>query len=162
MVNAPAGDATLQSPRFGTITYSESDVLVFPWGLPGFDHLRHFLMLSLENQEQLLWLQSLDDAGVSLPLGDPWAFFPDYDPKLPGFARLSLDLEKPEDFTLLCVAVVPETGPLFMNLMAPIVVNLRTRIARQIALETGGYSVATLVPNSDNRSAEEQAEAPIE
>jgi flagellar assembly factor FliW len=155
MVNAPAeGVTTVDLPRFGTVTYAETEVLVFPWGIPGFEDLRSFLLLSLESQEQLLWLQSLDDVAVSLPLCDPWQFFPDYEPKLPGFARLSLDLERPEDFVILCVTVVPESGPIFLNLMAPIVVNLRTRVARQIALEGGTYSVATPVPETAAGQAE--------
>ncbi len=159
MVNAPAeGATTVESPRFGTVTYAESEVLVFPWGIPGFDDLRSFLLLSLESQEQLLWLQSLDDVGVALPLCDPWQFFPEYEPKLPGFARLSLDLERPEDFVILCVTVVPESGPIFLNLMAPIVVNLRTRVARQIALEGSTYSVATQVPEPSASQAEASAD----
>ena len=35
-----------------------------------------------------------------------------------------------------------------MNLLAPIVVNLRTRIGRQVTLEAGGYSVRAAVPRA--------------
>lgn len=162
MVNAPAGETTtIESTRFGTVSFAESDVFVFPWGLPGFDDLRHFLVLALEQQDGFYWLQSLDDPQVSLPLTDPWQFFPDYEPKLPGFARLSLDLERPEEFVTLSVAVIPEEGPIFLNLMAPVVLNLRTRIGRQVALDTGNYSVATQVPEAAPKAAE-QAEAVAE
>jgi flagellar assembly factor FliW len=162
LANATAGETTtVESTRFGTVTFAESDVFVFPWGLPGFDELRHFLVLSLDNQDGFFWLQSLDDPQVSLPLADPWACFPDYEPKLPTFARLSLDLERPEEFVTLCVAVIPEEGPVFMNLMAPIVLNLRTRIGRQVALEGSNYSVAHPVPTNPDGPAG-QAEAVAE
>jgi flagellar assembly factor FliW len=150
MVNAPAENAvkTVDLPRFGACTYSEADIFVFPWGLPGFEQLRSFIIIQLETQDRVVWLQSLEDVSVSLPLGDPWTFFPDYDPKMPSFARLSLALNNPEDFTILAVMVGTDGGPSFMNLMAPIVVNLKSRVARQVPLETSRYTVAMEIPGT--------------
>ena len=148
MVNAPAENAlkTVELPRFGTCSYSESDIFVFPWGMPGFEELRAFIVIQLETQDSISWLQSLDDLNIALPLGDPWLFFPDYDPQMPGFAKLSLDLQNPEDFTVLAVMVGTDGGPTYMNLMAPIVINLKTRIARQVPLEGSKYTVAMKIP----------------
>jgi flagellar assembly factor FliW len=148
MVDAPAASAvkTVDLPRFGSCTYSEDDIFVFPWGLPGFDDLRSFVVLQLPAQDQIIWLQSLEDLKIALPLGDPFTFFPDYDPKIPNFARLSLDLQNAEDFTILAVMVGTDGGPTFMNLMAPIIVNIKNRIARQVPLEGSGYTVAMQIP----------------
>ena len=148
MVNAPTDSAikTVELPRFGTCTYNEADIFVFPWGMPGFDDLRSFIVLQLETQDQIVWLQSLDDVKISLPLGDPWTFFPDYDPKIPAFAKISLDLENPEDFTILAVMVGTDGGPTYMNLLAPVIMNLKNRVARQVPLETSKYTVATEIP----------------
>ena len=150
MVNAPAENAvkTVDLPRFGLCSYSDADIFVFPWGLPGFEHLRSFIIVQLESQERVVWLQSLEDVSVSLPLGDPWTFFPDYDPKMPSFARLSLALNNPEDFTILAVMVGTDGGPSFMNLMAPIILNLKDRVARQVPLETSRYTVAMQIPGT--------------
>jgi flagellar assembly factor FliW len=164
MVNAPAENAaqTVNLPRFGTCTFGESDIFVFPWGLPGFEHLRSFVVIQLETQDRILWLQSLEDLTVALPLGDPWTFFPDYDPKMPAFAQLSLALNNPEDFTILAVMVGTSGGPTFMNLMAPIVMNLKSRVARQVPLEGTSYTVAMEIPGTapaTEPEAEPQAEA---
>jgi flagellar assembly factor FliW len=163
MVNAPAQSAvkTVDLPRFGTCTYDEAEIFVFPWGLPGFENLRSFIVLQLESQDQIVWLQSLDDLTIALPLGDPWTFFPDYDPKIPGFARLSLDLQNAEDFTVMAVMVGTNGGPTFMNLMAPIVMNLKSRMARQVPLETSKYTVAMEIPVPES-VARAQAEAAAE
>ena len=140
-------EITVELPRFGACTYRESEVLSFPWGLPGFASLHRFLALSLEGQEKFIWLQSLDDPSIALPTGDPWLIFPDYEPKLPPYATGSLDLQLPEDFVTLCVVVVsPGAAEMTMNLLAPIIVNIRTKVGRQVALETGGYSVRTPIP----------------
>jgi flagellar assembly factor FliW len=138
---------TVNLPRFGACTYRDDEVITFPWGLPGFGTLRRFIALNLDGQERFVWLQSLDDPSVAIPVADPWQIFADYAPHLPPYALSSLDLGNPEDFVTLCVVVVsPGAVEMTMNLLAPVVVNLRTRTARQITLETGGYSVRTPIP----------------
>jgi flagellar assembly factor FliW len=147
MLDTADREITLELPRFGTCTYHDSEVLTFPWGLPGFGTLRRFLALSLAGQEKFVWLQSLDEPSVAIPTADPWQIFDDYAPQLPPYAMSSLELRNPDDFATLCVVVVtPGAAEMTMNLLAPIVVNLRSRVGRQITLETGGYSVRAPIP----------------
>lgn len=142
-----AETTTVDLPRFGEIAYGASDVIVFPWGLPGFPDLHQWLILSLESQPAYVWLQSLDDPKVALPAADPWMVFEGYDPKLPSYAFVALEISEAADFTLLCVVVVkPGAEEMTMNLMAPIVVNLRTRRARQVVLDGSAYSVKEPIP----------------
>jgi flagellar assembly factor FliW len=137
----------VETSRFGEVTFTENDVFEFPWGLPGFTDLRRFLALSLAEQPSFVWLQSLDDPKVALPAADPWLIFPDYEPRMPAYATEALDLHNPEDFTILCVVVVTkEAAEMTMNLMAPIVLNLKSRRARQVMLENSPYSVRTAIP----------------
>jgi flagellar assembly factor FliW len=138
---------TIELPKFGMFTFREGEVVTFPWGLPGFASHRRFVAINLEGQERFVWLQSLDDLSVALPTADPWAIFDDYAPHLPYYATSSLDIQRPEDFVALCVVVVsPGASEMTMNLLAPIIINLRTRLARQVMLETGGYSVRAPIP----------------
>jgi flagellar assembly factor FliW len=140
---------SIETTRFGNVTFVETDVIEFPWGIPGFDELRRFLALSLAEQPNFVWLQSLDDGSVALPTCDPWQVFPDYDPRLPSYATAALELEKPDDFTILCVVVVTKGAEtMTMNLMAPILVNLKTRRGRQVMLENSGYSVREPLPRT--------------
>lgn len=138
---------TVELPRFGELTYAPTDVIEFPWGLPGFPAHRRWLLLNVESHSSFVWLQSLDDLQVAIPTADPWFVFEKYDPKLPAYAFAALEVTKPEDFTILCVVVVtPGAEEMTMNLMAPIVVNLRTRKARQVPLENSSYSVRESIP----------------
>ena len=139
--------ATIQTTRFGLVTYAQSDVIRFPWGLPGFCDLHDFLALSLAEQPNFVWLQSLNDPSIALPAADPWQIFDDYEPRLPAYATESLELRSSEDFTILCVVVVTKDAKeMTMNLMAPVVVNLKTNRARQVMLENSNYSVRAAVP----------------
>ena len=138
---------TMEFPRFGACTFAESDIIRFPWGLPGFPNLRRWLALSIEEQSSFVWLQSLDDANVALPTMDPYYVFEDYDPKLPQYATAALEIESPSDFTLLCVVVVTENAEdMTINLFAPVLINLRTQTGRQIVLENSGFSVRQAIP----------------
>lgn len=138
---------TVELPRFGECSYRDSEILVFPWGLPGFAHLRRFLSLQVGSGDRFLWLQSLDDLGVALPIGDPWLVFEDYAPQIPPYARAALALDEAQEFAIQCVVVAAKEGEEFtMNLLAPIVINLETRIGRQVALENSNYSVRAPIP----------------
>jgi len=142
-----AGPITVEFPRFGTFTYAEEEVFTFPWGLPGFPALRHWIALTLPTQPTFVWLQSLDDLKVAIPTCDPYFVFETYDPKLPAYAVTALEITDPSEFTLLCVMVASANAEeMTMNLMAPIVVNLRTRTARQVMLENSGYSIKEPMP----------------
>jgi flagellar assembly factor FliW len=138
---------TMEFPRFGSCTFSETDIIRFPWGLPGFPNLRRWLALNVDEQNSFVWLQSLDDVNVALPTLDPYFVFEEYDPKLPPYAVAALEIESPIDFTILCVVVVTENAQeMTMNLFAPLVINLRTRTGRQVVLENSGFSVRQPIP----------------
>jgi flagellar assembly factor FliW len=134
-------------PRFGQCSYADSDVIAFPWGIPGFSQHHRWLALTLESQPGFVWLQSLDDVAVALPAANPWAIFESYEPKIPAYAYLSLEVQEPSDFTLLCIVVARPGGePMTMNLAAPVVVNLKSRKARQVLCESSAYSSGEPIP----------------
>jgi flagellar assembly factor FliW len=138
---------TVVLPNLGECTYRETEVIAFPWGLPGFPQLRRFLVLSVTGQEGFVWLQSLDEVKVALPLCDPWSLFADYEAPLPLYAQQSLALQAADDFCTLCVCVIREgAAEMTINLLAPVVINLKARIGRQITLENQRYSVRTPIP----------------
>lgn len=147
---------TVNTTRFGEVTIPEEDVFEFRWGLPGFGLLREFVVLALDGQKPYVWLQSLERPEIALPLIDPWALFDDYDPQLPGVTAAVLEIEKADDFCLMCVAVIgPDAEEMSVNLLAPVVFNLRVRLGRQVMLEDCDYSVRTPIP----KRREQQQEA---
>jgi flagellar assembly factor FliW len=146
---------TIELPRFGGCTYGDSEVIRFPWGLPGFAALRRFLVISVDGEQGYVWLQSLDDRSVAIPLCDPWSLFDDYEAPLPLYAKQSLEIETADSFCLMCVLVARESeAETTINLLAPIVINLETRIGRQVMLENQRYSVRTPVTRQADPSKE--------
>lgn len=137
---------TVVLPRFGECTYAEAEVIRFPWGLPGFATLHRFLVISVDEEQAYIWLQSLDDTNIAIPICDPWSVFDDYEATLPQYAKQSLGIERADTFCVMCVLVARPAQETTINLLAPIVINLETRIGRQVTLENQRYLVRTPVP----------------
>lgn len=56
--------------RFGTLTVPAEAVVHFPEGLPGFDGLRHFVLIDV--RPDLAWLQSMEHPALAFLLVRPW------------------------------------------------------------------------------------------
>ena len=132
--------------HFGIVEYQPETVIEFPAGLPGFEQETRFLALEQPGTKPLAFLQSLNRPElcfITLPVN---AIDPDY--RLAVSADDLRLLELPEDrqprigTDVLCLAIisVAENQSPTANLLAPLVVNLRTRRAVQAIAPDSGYS----------------------
>lgn len=127
---------------FGPIDVREADVLSFQDGLYGFDTLRRFVLIDIAPDSPCRYLQSLDDPDLSFIVVDPWAVLPDYAPDVPDGELAHLGVDRPEDVLCLVIAVVPEdVQQMTVNLRAPLVINPKTRRARQVILIGDKYPI---------------------
>ncbi|MFP6611417.1 MAG: flagellar assembly protein FliW [Pirellulales bacterium] len=117
--------------RFGTIQISVADRVCFPAGLPGFEDCRDWVLLVERPDAKVGWLQSADWSEVALPVGSPRKFVPDYDIRIEPHDLRPLGLESPKDLQI--VAILGQlSGDLTMNLKAPVAINMRRRLGRQV------------------------------
>ena len=70
------------SERFGEVSYTEDDILLFPRGLPAFEEHHKWILIGDEDSA-IKWLQSLEDGGRALPVTTPDAVLPDYKVRIP-------------------------------------------------------------------------------
>jgi flagellar assembly factor FliW len=68
---------TLRSTRFGELEIPADAVLEFPNGLIGLGGSRYTLLARSEDA-MFVWLHSVDDPEMAIPLTNPWRFFADY------------------------------------------------------------------------------------
>jgi Uncharacterized protein conserved in bacteria len=112
----------LTSSRFGTIEVPDDAVVEFPSGLVGLGGSRYAL-LAREDQTHFLWLQSLDDPDLALPVIDPFEFFPDYTLELTQPDADRVGVEDPEHASVYVTVRACEAGEGFSaNLRAPILI----------------------------------------
>lgn len=138
---ASAGSLRISSRRFGTIDVLSDQVLHFSHGLIGFPGVRRFVVLEHRPGSPFKWMLCLDDPDLAFAVAEPADLVRDYHPPLELAARLlSTD---PADIGVFVIVTIP-SDPLSMtvNLMAPIVVDLHSREARQLVLEDGRLGVA--------------------
>jgi len=140
--------------RLGEMDLSGKEIITFEEGIPGFDHLRKFAIISVPRTEPIKWLISLEDENVALPIIDPWIVRPDYHVDIPEKDVRDLEIEKKEDVSVWCVVVVPKDKPedATINLLAPIVVNMKNGKAKQIIMETDEYTIRHRIKDELERS----------
>ena len=115
----------LTSSRFGTLEVPDEAIVEFPNGLVGLGG-RRYALLERDGARAFLWLQSIDDPGLALPVVDPWEFFPDYALELTKSDAERVGGADPEQTSLyVTVRATEDDGSdrgFSANLRAPIVI----------------------------------------
>ncbi len=138
----------LHSACFGEIEYPDSAVFEFPAGLPGFEDERAFVFLERPNTHPLIFMHSLSNPDLCFILLPMPAADAQYRLSLTPEDRAELALEPDQDprigEEILCGALVSPADDArqspTLNLLAPIVVNLKKRIGIQAIQSNSGYS----------------------
>jgi flagellar assembly factor FliW len=113
---------SIQSSRFGQVEIDPDTIVEFPDGLIGLGG-RRYALISSDPNSPFLWLQSLEDPGIALPVTNPHRFFNDYKVELSDedVERLSIDPDAAADvYVTVRAAPVPEDCT--VNLRAPILI----------------------------------------
>ena len=135
----------VETTNFGTMSFTPESVFEFPRGLPGFEQRRRFVPIQDARTAPIVFLQSLEEPSLCFTTLPVLVVDPQY--------RLQVkeeDLEelgfpqgrKPrigEDVLCLTVLSIRESGPT-ANLLAPVVVNLRSHKAVQVVAAESEYS----------------------
>jgi flagellar assembly factor FliW len=126
--------------RFGDLEVRDEDLIVVPEGLLGFASCKRYVLLEDPQQEPFLWFQSLDDPALAFVLVDPQIFFPAYQVAISREEISDLGIEDPAEARILVILVVSEDpARITANLKGPVVLNPRTRQAKQLVLMDEEY-----------------------
>jgi flagellar assembly factor FliW len=135
---------TLTTAHFGQLDYADETVFQFPEGLPGFEDEHEFVFIRRPHLEPLIFMQSLNTPALCFLMLPIFVVCPDYRLFMApeDMARLNLGSEPVIGEDVLCgsLVTVREDATSTVNLLAPIVVNLKQRIGVQAIQTEGGYS----------------------
>lgn len=123
----------VESDQLGSMDVAETSVIEFPAGLIGFPEHRRYAMVGADDGGFYTWLQSIDEPSLAFLVVVPAPFFPDFAPTIRDEDCAAIGLVEPEDAQLLCMVTVSDAA-VTANLLGPIVLNVRTRLARQVVL----------------------------
>lgn len=115
---------TIDSTRFGRIEVAPDSAIAFPHGLAGLDS-RSFTLVARDADDAFVWLHSLEDPALALPLADPRRFFAGFafEPAEGELERLGLATGALDDAALYVTVRASERLEDFTaNLRAPIAI----------------------------------------
>ena len=128
----------IPTTRFGTVGIEPRDVLLFPEGMLGLDDCQHWVLLADAENGCLGWLQSTTHADVAFAVVVPRRFVPEYDVRVPRGDLAPLALATADEAQVLVVVGKNDRDAITLNLKAPLILNLRRRLGRQV-IHNGQY-----------------------
>lgn len=110
--------------------------------MPGFPDRSRFALVQLDEDGVLCSLTSIDEEGLRFLVVPPGPFFPDYAPVVGDETVAALGIDSVDEVLVLLVLTAGDSlDSTTANLLAPLVVNTRTRRGQQVILD-GDLSIA--------------------
>lgn len=119
----------------GQIEVMQEQLYSFEEGIPGFPEEKQFALIPFGKNTPFVILQSTKVSQISFVLAFPYTFKADYVYDLSKQDAEALNIEKQEEIITYAIVTLKDTLPnSTINLLAPIVINTKTRQGRQIVL----------------------------
>jgi flagellar assembly factor FliW len=114
---------TFESIRFGTVEIAQEDVIEFPFGLIGLGGL-HYALIDRNPGTGFLWLHSVEEPGLALPVVSPYQFFSTFSLQMATEDRERTGIENTSAAMLyVTVRATPNPLDITANLRAPLVIQ---------------------------------------
>lgn len=113
--------------------------ITFKNGIPGFENITQFLIKDLEHNPKFKVLESMEE-DISFVTVSPFEVYDDYEIELDNKTIIELDIKGHQDVFILSIITLGKTlETSTMNLKAPIVINIKNNLGKQIILQDDKY-----------------------
>ena len=130
---------------FGEIDIEESKIIHYQGGIVGFPDLTDFALIhdaEKDGDTPIRWMQSMQEPNFAMPVMDPLAVYPDYNPVVEDELLKPIGELNPDSVLVLVTLTVPkDITKMSVNLQAPFVINADERKAVQLIVDTDKYPV---------------------
>jgi len=114
---------TIESTRFGPLDIADDAVIEFPNGLIGLGGSR-YVLIAREESAPFLWLHSVDDPSLAIPVTNPWQFFASFEVEISDAEAQRIGISDPSEAEVLVTVRAGESIEDFRaNLRAPILIS---------------------------------------
>ncbi len=115
---------------------TDNSIIYLPEGLIGFPDLNRMEILYKEDQLPFMWLKDTKGSDISFFVVEPGNVLDGYSVEISDADVAYLELNSDTDVLLLnIVTILQDENQIFVNLIGPIVVNRKTRKARQVIIQ---------------------------
>ncbi len=131
----------IDTTRFGELEIDPQDIIEFPLGILGFETYSRYVIL--KQQDSLFTLmQSVDEPWLCFVLIMPELLRSDYQVDLEPRYVEELQFEDASDGEVFVIVTVPEEiTEMTANLQAPLIINQKKKLGKQLILMDGTYKV---------------------
>jgi flagellar assembly factor FliW len=132
----------VETTRFGSIEVQEKDIITFSEGMLGFSKINHYVLIERVDDSLFLWLQAIKKPSVAFPLLEPQILDRNYKVDLADEDKKTLQLKDLTRAKIFSIITIPsDPTKMTANLKAPIVINLKNRLAKQAILHNQDYPI---------------------
>jgi flagellar assembly factor FliW len=131
--------ANVDAAQIDLAQLGPESIITFPQGLVGQPHWKRFVLLTAEDDVSVGVLQSVDDEHLSLLVTNPKRVLADYTIVLGPDDSAVLGLEA-DQLPVVLTTLRIHDDLITTNLVGPLVINPRTREAKQVVLADSSYS----------------------
>ena len=142
----------INSQKFGELEINKENIFDFISPIIGFNDLTKYAIIDYKADSPFKWLQSLEDMDLAFPVTLCSFFNIDYQFSLPDEEAEKLEIETADDVFVCNIANIPSSNPqdATINMLAPIVVNLKNKKAMQVILKNTNFEVRYKLFNREN------------
>lgn len=143
----------LVTTNFGAIRYSETDIYLFPAGLPAFEAETRFLLLERPETAPVLFLQSTQSPELAFITIPAIQIQPDYAVEPTSGDLEALGASGMDRYSLAALAILTiAEGAVTANLQAPVLICPDTHRAIQVLRPESPYASRHPLPLREGRS----------
>jgi flagellar assembly factor FliW len=118
----------------------------------GFEQLKQYCLIEIDDLAPFLWLQSTEDANVAFLVMNPVTFFPDYRIEINSQEIAELEVADPGTVeTYVILTVQKKSQDITANLQGPILINSRNNRGKQLVLVNSKYEVQHSISKAAER-----------
>lgn len=152
----------IESRRFGVLDVPDDKIIQMTRPIIGFEHLRKFCIIEMDELAPFLCLQSTEDPDVGFIAVNPRVFYPDYNIKVNRQEIADLNISSVSDVETFVIVTCPEDpSAISVNLQGPVLINTRECLGRQLVLVNSPYDIKhRLLDSLGQQQPEEQGYTP--
>lgn len=135
----------VMTKHFGEIELDEDKIISFDQGILGFENYKRYTLL-YDNEKgerpNISWLQSIEEASLSIPVISPFLIKEDYNPEIEDELLKPLGTLTEDNILVLTSITVPsDANKISANFKAPFIINTDTKKGIQVIADNSDYDI---------------------
>jgi len=136
----------VNSLRFGQLEVPENKIVTMVKPVLGFENLKKYFLLEVDEIRPFLWLQSVDEPAVAFLVVNPLYIMKDYSIEINSMEIADLEIKKVTTVETYVIVTLPDDPQdLSANMQGPILINTENNLAKQLVLVNSDYRIKQLI-----------------